>query len=134
MDRRKFLQGIALTAAASGVATVSLEAEGRDFASIHADIETSWADATPEGIDGHTRVCEFSRADGRWSVYEDLRTRDGVMTFVSPAGKALMLTRQVEANFAGPGPLYMGLKLSDIGLTSAVTSPTRRVRRSWSSL
>jgi hypothetical protein len=117
MDRRKFLQGIALTAAVSGVSAASLEAEGREVASIHSDIGTNWADATPAGIEGHTRVCQFPRAEGTWSVYEDLRTRDGVMTFVSPAGKALVLTRRVEANFPGPGPLYMGLKLSDIGLT-----------------
>jgi hypothetical protein len=119
MDRRKFLQGIALTAAASGVVAASLEAERRGPTSVGVQLQQMWADASPAGIEGHTRVCEFSRAEGLWSVYEDVRTRDGVMTFVSPGGKALVLTRQVEANFAGSGPLYMGLKLSDIGLTGA---------------
>jgi hypothetical protein len=32
-------------------------------------------------IAGHTLVCEFELNSTKWKVYEDLRVRDGVVTF-----------------------------------------------------
>lgn len=115
MDRRKFLKGTAIAVASTGAWNV---ANAEELAAT----EPESAIRLPEvagSVDGHTLVCSFARADGSWKVYEDLRERDGAMTFVSPAGKALVLPRRVEANFAGPDPLYLGLKLSDIGMTGA---------------
>ena len=59
----------------------------------------------------------FTRRDEHWSVYEDLRTRDGVITFISSGGTARILAKNAEAVFAEEGPQYMGLELSQIGMS-----------------
>jgi hypothetical protein len=41
----------------------------------------------PVSTDGYTLVCEFKRRSVPWKVYEDLRTRDGSMVFVSSTGE-----------------------------------------------
>jgi hypothetical protein len=69
-------------------------------------------------VDGHTFLCGFSRESESWKVYEDLRTRDGVITLVSSRGTARVLPKTGEAVFAEDGPQYLGLELKTIG-TSA---------------
>jgi hypothetical protein len=61
-------------------------------------------------------LCTFSRGDEHWKVYEDLRVRDGVITFVSSTGKARVLPKSAEAVFAEEGPQYLGLDLKEIGM------------------
>jgi hypothetical protein len=61
-------------------------------------------------------LCAFSRGDESWKVYEDLRGRDGVITFVSSTGKARVLPKTAEATFAEEGPQYIGLDLKEIGM------------------
>ena len=36
--------------------------------------------------EGHTLVCSFNLDQTDWKVYEDLRTRDGALTFISSTG------------------------------------------------
>ena len=114
MQRRRFLQGIAASAVAL-----------RSFASAAGEAVPS---PTPEGepggaqkaseisVEGHTLLCTFSREAARWKVYEDLRTRDGVVTFISSTGTARVLPKSAEATFADDGPQHLGLDLKDIGL------------------
>jgi len=64
---------------------------------------------------GRTLVCEFKSGAARWKVYEDLRTRDGSITFVSSAGTARVLTRNAEPTFDEAATPYLGLDLKDIG-------------------
>ncbi|MGH9604684.1 MAG: Tat pathway signal protein [Terracidiphilus sp.] len=67
-------------------------------------------------VDGHTELSSFVLDGERWTVYEDLRTRDGAITFLSATGSARVLPKTAEAVFAEPGPKYLGLELSQIGL------------------
>jgi len=111
MDRRSFLQGTAAAAAAIGMAR-------------NLDAQTPAHEApTPrllptDGIhtQDHTLICRFQHDGGQWTVYEDLRTRDGAITFVSPSGEGLILAKTAEPSFQQGAP-YLGLQLSKIGLT-----------------
>jgi hypothetical protein len=106
MDRREFLQNLAVTA-------VTIEA-----------ITESVAAAAPQrmpaaapALDGHTLLCEFQHMGARWKAYEDLRTRDGVITFVSSAGASRVLPKTAEPSFRESRPYYLGLSLDDIGMS-----------------
>ena len=107
MDRRRFLQSLAVTAA-------SLETLSGGSAA--ASPEEPAADVTPD-IEGHTLICEFKLNATLWKVYEDLRSREGVLTFVSSTGGARVLTKSAEASFAEANPPYLGLSMNDIGLS-----------------
>jgi len=109
MDRRRFLQ----TAAASAASMSSLTGEvlpmrlpmpSRSLAP-SADIST----------EGHTLLSTFMRGPETWKVYDDLRTRDGSITFVSSKGVARTLRKNAEATFAEDGPQHLGLDIKDIG-------------------
>src|SRR5690242_18193717 len=101
MNRRRFLQNLAVTGAA---------------------LETAAAEPAPEpqpaaapDIDGHTLMGEFALDGATWKVWEDLRVRDGAMTFVSSRGGVRVLSKTAEAVFAGPEPPYFGMTLQEIG-------------------
>lgn len=89
MNRRNFLHSLAATG-------VALSAEAADT------------------TEGHTEVCQFQLAGVEWKVYEDLRTRDGAITFVSAHGRRV-LTKSAEPAFTESDPPYLGLRLEDIG-------------------
>jgi hypothetical protein len=118
MDRRKFLQNLAVTTASiqylaqkagvtdtEGVAEVSAQGIG----------PAAGLTSVP-GVEGHTYLSEFKFGPATWKVYEDLRTRDGVITFLSSQGGARVLSKSAEATFAEANPPYLGLSLDDIGL------------------
>ena len=96
MDRRSFLHSLLAAALASS----SVEA-------------ASAADA-PD-IEGHTLLTSFKLDAVEWKVYEDLRTREGALTFVSDRGGKRILTKSAEAAFSESNPPYLGLNLADIG-------------------
>jgi hypothetical protein len=109
MDRREFLQNVAVTAA--GIKTLAQTGNA-------AEPELPAAGAAAD-IEGHTLICEFKMNAVSWKVYEDLRTRDGVLTFVSSAGITRVLSKSAEASFAEAGTPYLGLSMNDIGLAGA---------------
>jgi hypothetical protein len=118
MDRRDFLQGIAATAAGleflSGrsIAATNLEAQS------HArDVRKNTSDASKISIDGFTLVAEFRTPEAAWKVYEDLRTRDGALAFISSTGVGRVMTKSAESAVQEGVP-YLGLQLKDIGLSS----------------
>ncbi len=90
MDRRQFLQGVALSVAAQ-------------------------AEAQQKATGSPTPLCEFALDGATWKVYEDLSTRDGAITFESSKGAKRILTKSAEACFAEAFPPFLGLKISDIG-------------------
>jgi len=55
-----------------------------------------------------------------WSVYEDLRTREGVLTFISSRGAARVLGKSAEATFAESDPPHLGLNMNDVGLAAGL--------------
>lgn len=117
MDRRRFLQGIAVTTA--GMSGVPLLAEIDEVVEPRPQSAVTVAPSRG-GIDintaGYSLLCSFARGTEEWKVYEDLRTREGSIVFVSSKGAGRVLTKNAEATFADAGPIYLGLSLSDIGM------------------
>src|SRR6266480_4248915 len=112
MDRRRFLQRTAVATAAAYLPEL-------DPAKGQIDFRTFNSTLTPEAnvdVAGHTLICEFTMDSTRWKVYEDLRTREAAITFMSSAG-ARVLTKSAEASFAEEATPYLGLSLKDIGMS-----------------
>ena len=121
MDRRRFLQNLAATTATMQTFSGSgSAAEPLNPASVpYKGRELGLASAPDSdiNIEGHTLVCEFKMDATSWKVYEDLRTRDGSITFISSRGGKRVLMKSAEASFAETEPPYFGLNLKDIGMT-----------------
>lgn len=117
MNRRKFLQNAAASTAVLPYLAAHAEAPTappRPLAPAGGAVP-----ATSAGVDGHTKLASFTRNGETWTVYEDLRTRDGVITFVSSKGTARILPKTAEATFADDGPQHLGIDIKDIGMANA---------------
>jgi hypothetical protein len=110
MDRRRFLRSTALSTAAAYLPELSRNAESQNLHSL----DSSVVPVASVDVEEQAFICEFSLKSTRWKVYEDLRMREGAITFVSSVG-AHALTKSAEASFAEDGPAYLGLTLKDIG-------------------
>jgi hypothetical protein len=106
MKRRLFLQNLATTAVGT-----SLLQQGA------AALQPQDAPAASASTAGHTLVSEFSLRGTQWKAYEDLRTRDGAITFVSARGERRLLVKSAEAVFPDADPQHLGLSMDDIGLS-----------------
>jgi hypothetical protein len=114
MDRRRFLQQTAYTTAAAYLPESTRTGDnGRIDLSL---FNSGLSPATGVDTEGHTLVCEFKVGLINWKVYEDLRTREGPITFVSSAG-ACVLRKSAEPAFAEEGTPYLGLALKDVGMS-----------------
>lgn len=114
MKRRRFLQCMA-----TGPAVLSSFASLAETTGLRPDSAaplTGERRASEISVEGHTLLCTITRAAVTWKVYEDLRTRDGAITFVSSTGNARILSKTAEAVFADEGPQHLGLDLKDIGM------------------
>ena len=109
MRRREFLQSLASTAAASALAPRLADAGAPG----------KFPMAIPASVEGHTQVSEFDLNGVHWKVFEDLRTRDGALTFVPSRGEARVITKSAEASFAEADPPHLGLSMDDIGVSGA---------------
>jgi hypothetical protein len=115
MNRRHFLKTVAAGTAALREFASRAEtapAAGRSSAPLRGQLHSS-----DISVEGHTRLSSFTRGNEEWTVFEDLRTRDGAISFVSSGGSARVLPKSAEAVFAEDRPQYLGLKLSDIGMS-----------------
>ncbi len=83
MDRREFLQSLAVTAACAETFSGTL---------VGAPTKTVQSVPLPD-LQGNTLICEFKLNTDSWKVYEDLRTRDGAITFVSAAGASRRMVK-----------------------------------------
>ena len=113
MDRRKFLQNLAVTTAA-----LQDLVNGADAAGFAAAPVFDLSQASHGGdvdLAGYTQVSEFKLGPASWKVYEDLRTRDGSLVLRSSQGKTKVLGKSAEAAFDEATTPYLGLKLDDIG-------------------
>lgn len=114
MERRRFLQGMAASAAALSrfrAGAQAMDAEQRPRAPLR-----EMQKASDVSVEGHTLLCTFQRESISWKVYEDLRERNGAITFIASSGDARILPKTAEPVFAEDGPAYLGLELKDIGL------------------
>src|SRR6266550_8678608 len=121
MDRRQFLKDLAVVTAAThclpdGVKPGETAGETPDLPT--PSDPRSTLGAAPD-IDGHTLISEFKIDATMWKVYEDLRTREGAITFVSSKDGVRVLRKSAEATFPGADPAYLGLNLKDIGTSGA---------------
>jgi hypothetical protein len=114
MDRRSFLQSLAASAAALNLALPGETSLAQDTE--NPPLKGS-VPASNASVEGHTLLASFQRSGETWKVYEDLRTRDGVLTFLSSKGVARILRKTAEATFPEVGPQYLGLQLKDIGMS-----------------
>lgn len=74
---------------------------------------------SPSDTQGYTFICEFKIDAITWKVYEDLRTREGEMSFISSRGEKRVLGKSAEATFAEADPPHLGLNMNEIGLANA---------------
>jgi len=111
MNRRSFLQNAA-------VASAAISMSSRRPESVLATTSESPLMPAPD-VEGHTLICSFKIDTTSWKVYEDLRTREGVLTFISSRGDSRVLGKSAEATFSESDPPHLGLSMNDIGLTDA---------------
>jgi hypothetical protein len=102
MDRRNFIKSLT----ASTAALHTLAAHGGSMNAVQSITGMTPAAVAP--VEGHTKLVAFTRAELTWTVYEDLRARDGVLTFVCSNGKARVLRKTAEPTFADDGPQHLG--------------------------
>ncbi|HKW35795.1 MAG TPA: hypothetical protein VJN92_22510 [Candidatus Acidoferrum sp.] len=128
MRRRHFLQNLAAGAAGMAYMPPALPNET-------APLEASANIAPPHeetgslaDVEGHTLLCKFQLLGKSWSVYEDLRTRDGAIVFLSSQGTKRLLPKSGEAVFAEADPPYLGQHLDEIGLSQADLLADRLVK------
>lgn len=114
MDRRHFLQNLAVTTAA--LRYLPKSADAAELSSAFAQpVRSNKPELAPD-VEGHALLCEFKIDSTSWKVFEDLRTRDGAITFLSSRGASRVLPKNAEATFADANPPYLGLSLKDIGM------------------
>ena len=118
MDRRRFLQGLAVASAAMNAlpAVAKGKAEPSGSASPVPGLGAIEMDAVELDVEGHTLICTFDAGATKWKVYEDLRSREGAITLVASTGGGHVLAKSAEANYPDANPPYLGLKLADIGM------------------
>ncbi len=118
MDRRRFLQTVAATTA--DLAALATPSQAAETVKQHAEAAVASAvgmlPSARVDTQGHTKLCTFRRGKETWVLYEDLRTRDGVVTFVGADGSGRVLRKTAEAAFAGDAPQHLGLDIKEIGL------------------
>src|SRR5882762_10523642 len=126
MDRREFLKDLAVVTAVThclpdGVKPGEIAGETPDFPT--SSDSRSTLGAAPD-IDGHTLISEFKIDATMWKVYEDLRTREGAITFVSSKDGVRVLRKSAEAAFPGgdPDPMMVRSAAPPLGSTSSERS------------
>ena len=117
MDRRRFLQTLAASSAALNVLAAAGETSAVSSPRQTGLRGARLASETP--VDGHTLLADFVRGGETWKVYEDLRVRDGAITFISSSGASRVLPKTAEAVFPEDGEQHLGLDLKAIGMADA---------------
>lgn len=117
MDRRSFLQNLAVTTATFPYLSKQSEAaEEQAINYAHEAPAEGPAGPIPD-VEGHTLLAEFKLGTANWKAYENLRTRDGAITFVSSEGGSRVLPKSAEATFEDSNAPYLGLGLDEIGVS-----------------
>jgi len=119
MRRRDFLHGLATSAVGLELLARSAGASAQPSAS---NVRSRGGKITAAvSVEGYTLITEFKVGADSWKVYEDIRTREGSLVFLSSSGRTSgetrVLTKSAEASMAEGSP-YLGLALKDIGLSS----------------
>ena len=116
MDRRNFLKNLAITTAAARYLPKTADAAEKT-ASLTDPIQATNSPASVPDVSGHTQISEFTMNSVSWKVFEDLRTRDGDITYVASDGRSKILPKSAEATFPEANPPYLGLSLKNVGMS-----------------
>ena len=119
MRRRRFLQNLAAGAAGISGLPSALGADAAPLEESPINVPLPEDTGSSADVEGHIFLCEFQFSGKNWKVYEDLRTRDGSIVFLSNQGTKRVLPKSAEAVFAEAEPPYLGLNLDEIGLSGA---------------
>src|SRR5215469_1538657 len=119
MRRRRFLRNLAAGAAGISYLPSALPAVVDPFEESSNIAPLPGEAGSLADVEGHTLLSEFQLSGKNWKVYEDLRTRDGAITFLSHQGTKHVLPKSAEAVFAEADSPYLGLSLDEIGLSGA---------------
>ncbi|HKW61143.1 MAG TPA: hypothetical protein VJN89_01245 [Candidatus Acidoferrum sp.] len=119
MRRRRFLQNLAAGAAGISYLPSALPAGAAPLEESANSAPLAEHSGSLADVEGHTLLCEFQLSGKNWKVYEDLRTRDGAIAFLSDQGTKRVLPKSAEAVFAQADSPYLGLNLDEIGLSGA---------------
>jgi hypothetical protein len=121
MRRRDFLHGLATSAVGLELLARSAGASAQQSASTARSRGSSRNATAAVSVEGYTLLTEFKAGGDSWKVYEDLRTREGSLVFLSSSGKmsgeTRVLAKSAEASMPEGSP-YLGFALKDIGLSS----------------
>lgn len=109
MKRRQFLTNLAGT-----IASVPLRHAAADLAVPH---DSSQSSSPSYSVEGYTLIAEFKLNATLWKVYEDLRSRDGDIIFISASGARRVLSKSAEAAFDEADPPHLGLSMDEIGVS-----------------
>jgi len=115
MHRRDFLQGIAATAAGLEILSHSVGVSAQTSPPVSRKPRRKEEDTS--SLAGYTLIAAFKTEADSWKVYEDLRSREGSLAFVSSFGETRVLTKSAEGSMPEGNP-YLGLALKEIGLSS----------------
>src|SRR5580704_7549620 len=69
--------------------------------------------------DGFALVAEFAFEGDSWKAWEDLRSLNGSIVFLSGRGKTRTLSKSAEPTYADAGPAHLGLDMSAVGTSPA---------------
>jgi hypothetical protein len=119
MRRRSFIQTLAATTAGIPYLPNVLTTSASSLPGVPNVVPAVNEPGSQADVEGHTFLCEFQLSGENWKVYEDLRSRDGAITFLSSQRTKRVLPKFAEAVFAEANPPYLGLNLDEIGLSGA---------------
>lgn len=119
MRRRNFIQTLAATTAGIPYLPNVLAPSANSLSSVPSVMPAANEPGSEADVEGHTFLCEFQLSGENWKVYEDLRSRDGAITFLSSGKTKRVLPKFAEAVFPEANPPYLGLNLDEIGLSGA---------------
>src|SRR5215510_8654658 len=111
MDRRRFLQNLVVTTATiQDLVRDANPAKPPDSPTASSPVTEPDGAARAAEVDtaGYTHVAEFKIGAIVWKVYEDLRTRDGSIVFISSQGATRALPKSAEATFDEASTPYLG--------------------------
>jgi hypothetical protein len=119
INRRRFLQNLAATTAAIPSLTAGDDAAGplNPAGKPGGAPGLASVPAAEVDVEGHTLVSEFDWKQTHWKVYEDLRTRDGALVFVSAQHHKRVLAKSAELTSAEGLTPYLGLSTDEIAGT-----------------
>ncbi len=126
MDRRAFLrQGVVATAA---IGVGPAVAASPTTASQAVPPPRPRLQPLPEaGFAGHAVLCQFQHLGSQWTVYEDQRSPQGVLSLAGAEG-VLTLGKRTEAVWGSDAAPYFGMKLAEVAMAQADLLADRLLR------